>query len=243
MFRRGFLGDRQRAGFGAAHTPMQPMPAITSTETVPIRDAPGGVVKSLENETMLSIVLARLASLEPSAPELRARLDALKAELAPLLLAADDLEGGILDAQRESLEQQHAEIRKAGRKQQELVSRLALELQQAEPSLMNVGARQEAVQKQLHALSDLEAEGRHLGRWATDQEIAKWDERVARAKAKIDPINRECASALQVRNTALAVLDAGQKELARLGSEEQRLRHALEGTGYVDSEYGLEVKV
>lgn len=230
---------RARQTFGAVSAPNAPMPELLSANTIPVHDAPAGI--TIQPDSMSSYVLSRLAELRPGEPDTAKRLTALKAEIVPLLMELDELESTILSEERESLATEHNAIRKQGRRQQAMVERLEQEWKNLDVTAQNAINEQGVLVCKVRDLAEMESEGRHLGRWASDEEIAAWRKRVEKAKAKIQPANEAVAAAVQARNLKEIEWNQAQKELARLAAEEMRLRKRLAGESFTDPEFGLEV--
>jgi hypothetical protein len=239
------LDDMRRGaapgGFGAVSMPGMPLPeSPRRNSSMPsIESAIGGVRNAGED---LDVgILARLISLQPERPELRERLQLLIGQLAPLILDAEELAKEIEQERVQSLEARHREIRKQGRKQQAICEQLSQELKNAELTLMNIAGHQENTLNELRALKLLEEKGQNVGRWASDSELEAWDARVSAAKQRVIEANEAAAIAVRERNEAAEKLRPAEEELARLGTEEIRLRAEISGEAFVDPEFGLEV--
>lgn len=218
---------------GMASPPGMPLPPPTELRVSSLPEVPQA--PTMQEPSLL----VRLHNLKPESPELQKRLRALLPKFGRLWAEAEELEQEIIAEHRHSLETQHAEIRKQGRKLAELVERRLLAAADAELALQNAAAHQQACLGDIRALADLERENRHVPRWATDQELAAWRERRKRAEGRIDPANARCAELLQERNQAADALNQARKELAELHVEDIRLRKALSGESFVDPELGL----
>jgi chromosome segregation ATPase len=231
------LSERMYQGSfgGAVSMPGVPLPELETARisSFPtIREASVGVPET---------ILSRLCKLQPESPQLQAQLAEMVAQLAPLLAEAEQLAQEIEQENRKFLEAQHREVRKQGRKQQATCEQLRQEFNNAELSLRNVAVEQENATSHVRALSLMEQQNRHVGRWATDNELSEWQERVSKAKTRVIEANQAAVEALQLRNDAQARLEPAEKELARLGAEETRLRKTIAGEAYVDVETGLSV--
>jgi hypothetical protein len=239
------LDDMRRGdasgGFGAVFPPGMPLSeAPRRSSSMPTLEHALGGVRNAGEDLDVGI-LARLISLQPERQELRERLQLLIGELAPLLTEAEELVQQIETENRESLEQKHREIRKQGRKQQAVCEQLSQELKNAELTLMNIAGHQENILNELRALKLLEEKGHNVGRWASDAELSAWDERVNKAKARVVEANEAAAIAVRERNEAAERRRPAEEELARLGTEEIRLRAEISGESFVDPEFGLSV--
>lgn len=184
-------------------------------------------------------LLTRLLKLKPETPELRERLSAVIGQLAPLLSEADKVEQAIAEEWMQSLKAKHTEVRAQGRKQSRFCVRLRQELKNAEAQLLTAISGQQGALNAFQELGALEQRGQHVPPWATDEELSVWQREIKKAQAKVAEANEWAASALREREEVRLRLEPAEKELARLGGEEIRLRKTIAGEAFLDPEYGL----
>jgi hypothetical protein len=222
--------------FGAVSPPNSPLPMAEQ-----FRPSSMPVIRPARNEQPKTSILARLLQLKPEEPELKDRLRLLIAELGPLLAEADELEQVITEQRMKSLKAQHLEIRKLGRRHSAVLAQLQQESANAELFLRNLLLAQEGASTALRNMRDMEQRGQHVVRWASDEELGQWEAEIAKAKQRINKANEKVADAVLARNQAHALAEAGEKEMARIGQEEIRLRNEITGQPYTDPEFGLAV--
>ncbi len=74
-----------------------------------------------------------------------------------------------------------------------------------------------------------EQNGQHVRRWASEQEISAWKQRVQHAQERVTQMNEAAALALQRRNAAMWKIEPATREMERLANEEIRIRHEIDG--------------
>lgn len=235
---RGLASLNRSSGFSGSVVALEPTeiqpvveraPLATSIRAVPIP----------EPAPLLATVLGRLTVLQPKSAELKERLAKVVGQLSPLLNEADALETACVEEWRSDLEAQWQAVRVSGRKQQAECVRLDAEARQAELTLQNVAGRQESALGELRELKAVEERGQAVPRWATDKELEEWEQKVNKAKGRVNEANADAVEALQARNLVAESAEKARAELARLGTEEIRLRNTLTGQPFIDSEFGL----
>jgi len=225
------------SGFGSVSMPGIPLPETSHTTSAPVVEAAPGGVRTASGPS--DGILAHLLLLRPESEQLRVRLAEMIGQLAPLLAEAKELAQQVEQERQDTLEAQHREVRKQGREQQAVCEQLTQEFQNAELNLQSAAAELENAVDHLRALTIMQQQNRHVGRWATDNELSEWRERVSKAKTRVIEANHAAVEALQARNEARERLSPAEGKLAELGATEIRLRKEIAGEAYHDPELGL----
>jgi chromosome segregation ATPase len=226
-------------GFGSVAELGAPLPeTLIRMSLTPQSVASSGIVPTAETETALSL-LGRLIRLEPQTEALVERKRWLIERLTPLLTEVDEFINCVEENRKQSLTDELVRIRRECRQQSNFCDQLRGDLAAAELRLQNVAGKQEEASQILQGLKLMEQRGGHVPKWPTQNELAAWQRRVREAQARVTAANQEAVTALNERNDAMRRVEPATRELERLGNEEIRLKHQLDGGEFYDAELGL----
>ena len=180
-------------------------------------------------------IVGKLLSLPITDAKEKRERDKLVSRLVPLLKQADAFAARIAQARRSETQKAWDEIRPLCRKQLQLVT-----LRQ--DALNAEGRVQSGIENRQHDFTNLQAaQMAKLPAYPTDAEIASREVNIERARGILADAEKELSYAVGDRYKVKAQLEEAEKKMAELGSQELRLRHALDGRKYFDAETGLEV--
>jgi hypothetical protein len=124
-----------------------------------------------------------------------------------------------------SLKKEHREIRESGRAQEQVIHKLMQELADAR---METNRTEGVFKRALFDLENAKAEKKDLGRFATDAQIKKADEKIVACAGRVEKTQRERAQAGEHLNSLIiSRIPPEKKKMEEIVLELQRVENAL----------------
>jgi chromosome segregation ATPase len=223
---------RRTQGFSGAVAPIEfyvPETGLDSLEPVE------GPTQQVRNEPQGG-ALERLCLLNPKNEAVRKKVHRTIGELTAVLSKVAELEAAC-DAERNAaFKLAHRDVRAQGR---ELLGQIA-KLQARGASLLR--EFNEAVVTRSHATEQVrfaEYSRQRMSKWADDSEIAKSDAAIVEARKQLHEATSEWSQLMTAYNANSLEESELRKNLAKLETDEARLRGAMSGKPYFDPELRL----